>query len=127
MTVGQFAPANCPIFLSRDGGYLVVMSMTEREAVAGLRLLVAVARADGAVNVHERNALATALEGRSGLSVDQLIDDAFDLEEEIAALRHLDAKHATFRTCLALASADGAASAEERQLLDHIRRGLGIE
>ena len=102
------------------------MTMTDREALAGLRLLVAVARADGVVRDEEKEAITAALEGRAE-SLDAILEGKFDLEEEIRAISSADARVEAYRSAYALANADGSCSTEEREILEKIRAGFNLD
>jgi uncharacterized protein (DUF697 family) len=100
--------------------------MTDREALAGLRILVAVARADGVVKAEEREAIAAALEGRSE-TLDSVLEGKFDLGEELKSISSQQAKEQAYRSAYALANADGDCSEEEKKLLEQIRTGFGLD
>ncbi|NUP11329.1 MAG: hypothetical protein HOW73_35230 [Polyangiaceae bacterium] len=102
------------------------MTMTDREALAGLRVLVAVAKADGVVKNEEKEAIGAALEGRSE-TVESILETAFDLDKELAAITNQQAREQTYRSAYALANADGECSDEERRLLEKIRNGLSLD
>ena len=63
------------------------MPATENEALAGLRVLVAVAKSDGRVDADERRALDDAFSrvpNSGGADLDRLLDEAVDIDAELA-------------------------------------------
>lgn len=105
------------------------MSLNEAEAVASLRVLVSVAKADGVLHDAERKALAAALEGMDlpgDTSVESMLDAAIDLDAELARLATDEARTEAYRSAYGLAYADGDCSPEEAALLERIRGALGV-
>jgi uncharacterized protein (DUF697 family)/uncharacterized tellurite resistance protein B-like protein len=99
------------------------MSITETEALASLRILVAVAHADGTVHSDERRSLAAALEALElprGLTVDALLAEEVDIDAQLAELSGEEAREQIYRSAYFMAHADGACSSEEQKLLDRI-------
>lgn len=103
------------------------MELTDREGLAGLRLLVAVAKADGVIRDEEKEAIAAALEGQAELTLDAVLEAKFDLDEEIAAFGTIESREQAYRSAHALANADGECSPEEQQLLEKIRAGFNLD
>jgi uncharacterized protein (DUF697 family)/tellurite resistance protein len=105
------------------------MAVDEKEVLAGLRVLVCIAKADGILHEAERVALASALEGLtlpSGGDLDSLLDATIDFETELAQLQTPEAKSEAYKSAYAMAHADGDCSAEEQALLDRMRIALDI-
>ena len=99
------------------------MSMTEQEAVASLKILVAVAQADGQIHDEERNSIVAALEGITlpeGATADTLIASKIDVNAELAKLTSPDARAEIWKSAFAMANADGSCSPEEQKVLDDI-------
>ena len=99
------------------------MPISETEALASLRILVAVARADGTVHNDERKSLAAALESLElpgGMTVDRLLSEEIDVEAQLRELASEEAKEQIFRSAWFMAHADGACTKEEELLLDEI-------
>jgi len=103
------------------------MSIAEDEALATLRILVAIARADGSIHTDERKSLAAALESLGGdvalpggLATDRLLDETIDLDAELAVLTSPDAREQIYRSAYFMAFADGSCSKEEQAILDRI-------
>ena len=99
------------------------MSMTEQEAVASLKILVAVAQADGTIHDEERKSIVGALEGISlpeGTTADSLLAETIDVDAELARLTSQVARAEIWKSAFAMANADGSCSPEEQKLLDLI-------
>ncbi|MBX3206615.1 MAG: TerB family tellurite resistance protein [Labilithrix sp.] len=99
------------------------MSIAENEALASLRILVAVARADGTVHNDERKSLAAALESLElpgGASVEALLAEDVDVDAELRVLTSADAREQIYRSAYFMAYADGTCTKEEQALLDRI-------
>src|SRR5436190_18364572 len=99
------------------------MSIVEKEALASLRILVAVARADGTVHNDERKSLAAALESLElpgGVNVDSLLAENKNVEEQLALVTSAEARDQLFRSAYFIAYADGACTKEEQAILDRI-------
>jgi len=104
------------------------MSQLDREALAGLRVLIAVAKADGVIKAEEREALASALHGVPGtFKFEDLETQAFDLNDELKQFSSDEAKDRAYKSAYALAHADGECSKQESEMLELIRSGLGID
>ena len=96
------------------------MSISEAEAVAGLRILVAVAKADGTIHDDERAALTAALEGLKlpdETTVDDLLAEPVDVERVLRAVASPDARAEIYDSAYGMANADGRCTAEEKHLL----------
>lgn len=105
------------------------MAITEREAVAGLRILICVAKADGVLHEGERAALERALEGvalPAGVDLDAFLDEPANLEEQARALQSDLARERVFQSACGIAFADGECSPEELHVLELVREALGI-
>jgi uncharacterized protein (DUF697 family)/uncharacterized tellurite resistance protein B-like protein len=105
------------------------MAITETEAVAGLRILVAIAKADGTIHDEERAALSTALEGvklPAGTTVDSLLADTVDVDAELAVVKGAEARDDVYKSAYGMAYADGNCSREEQLLLYRLREAWGI-
>lgn len=90
---------------------------------ASLRVLVAVARADGRIGPGEREALEEALGGRDEV-VDALLDELLEAEIDVAAeiaVLPPAARRELYQAAFLLAHADGEASVGELMMLDLIR------
>jgi uncharacterized protein (DUF697 family)/uncharacterized tellurite resistance protein B-like protein len=111
------------------------MVATSEESIASLRLLVAVAKADGVLREEERIALEAALrdyepDGEHGvdpkLALGLLLGEDPDLDAILGAIRTEDARTQVYGAAYAVANADGACSPEEAAVLDRVRRTFAI-
>jgi uncharacterized protein (DUF697 family) len=105
------------------------MALTESEAVAGLRVLVAIAQADGTIHEAEKAELTAALEGvklPAGTTVDSLLAEKVDLDKQLAAISGADARGEIFKSAYGMAHADGQCTGDEQVLLDRIQKAWEI-
>lgn len=105
-------------------------TIAEKEALACLRVLVAIARADGTVHNDERKSLAAALESLElpgGATVDSLLAEKPDLEAELAQVTSVDAREQLYRSAYFMAYADGTCTKEEQAMLDRIADATGAD
>jgi uncharacterized protein (DUF697 family)/tellurite resistance protein len=105
--------------------------LTEDEALAGIRVLIAVAQADGKIAPAEREMLADALTHfgaklPGGVSVDAVLDQKVDVVVEGAKLRSPAAKDAVFQAAIAMATLDGTKESEQR-VLTQLRATLAFD
>jgi uncharacterized protein (DUF697 family)/uncharacterized tellurite resistance protein B-like protein len=101
------------------------MAINDAEAVAGLRILVAIAKADGTIHEAERAALTTSLEGVNlpdGVTVDSLLKEPTDVDRALGAVKSPDARDDIYKSAYGMAHADGKCSPEEQELLDKIKK-----
>ena len=101
------------------------MAHSDREVLAGVRLLVCVARADGQLTDHELAALDGAIQvlptGSAGSSLEELLASDIDFDAELVQLRSPESRKRVYDAALVLANADGAASAEELAMLERLQ------
>jgi uncharacterized protein (DUF697 family) len=107
-----------------------MLAAVERaEILASLRLLVAVAKADGHLHPEEGASLAAALEDvdiEHAPTIGELLDEDVDIDAQIALLKSKQAKTEAYRSAYSMAHADGACSDEERELLETLRQRLVV-
>jgi tellurite resistance protein len=98
------------------------MAIPEAEANACMKVLVALAKADGRVHSDELRSLTAALSGLevepSSLSV--LLEEQVDVEAELAKIVSPEGRAQTYRSAYFLAYADGECSASEQAILETI-------
>lgn len=101
---------------------LARMAISETEAVAGLRILVAMAKADGKIHADERKSLAGAIGNLQveGVTVESVLDADILVEAELVKLESDEAREQIYRSAFFLAHADGACSPEEQALLEKV-------
>lgn len=105
------------------------MALTVEHAVASLRLIVAVAKADDDLADQERAQLQAALEALplENLTVDQLLAESVDVEAQFRVLDTPEAREHAWQAMYAMAWADGQCVPLEQVVLDHAQQALGIE
>lgn len=89
-----------------------------------LRLLHAVATADGSIGAEERRALTAAAEE---LRTELEADGPVDMAAEAARIRSQEVRVATFEAAVALATVDGRCTPEEHATLERLRAALGLD
>jgi len=101
------------------------MAHSDREVLAGVRLLVCVARADGRLTDHELAALEGAVQalpaGTRGASVEELLAADIHFDAELVQLRSPEARKSVYDAALVLANVDGAASPQELAMLERLQ------
>jgi uncharacterized protein (DUF697 family)/tellurite resistance protein len=104
------------------------MQISEKEGTACLRVLVAVAKADGKVTTEETEALEAAIGALpGGGDLKGVLAETIDLDKAIADIQSQAAKDYLFESAYGLAHADGHASSEEVALLDTLKSKLGVK
>jgi len=106
------------------------MPISREESIAGLRLLVCMAKADGVLHAKERAILEATfedLELPAGIDLQWLLDEPSELAAVLKQIGSTEARDAAYAAVYALACTDGDCSDEERALLGRIREGLGID
>jgi uncharacterized protein (DUF697 family)/tellurite resistance protein len=108
------------------------MSISDAEALASLRILVAIANADGMVHSDERRSLAAAVESLGltserlgGKTIDAILAEDVDLDAQLAGLKSDEAREQIYRSAYFMAHADGACTPDETALLDRIAAATG--
>lgn len=112
----------------------------DEETLAGIKVLVALARADGKIEDDERRAIEDALEGESapehlstyrgpvaGLTADQLLAEPVDLDRTIAAITSDRVRKHVYESACAFVFVDANATVAERAILEKLRFAFGIE
>lgn len=100
------------------------MSQLDRKSLARLRLLVAVARADGRLEDAEIALIREAFD-RNTKEVDAVLEEEIDVDAEVAALEHDIERKRVYEAAFAIAYADGRASGDEVTLLRKIYDNRG--
>ncbi len=100
------------------------------EAIAGLRVLIGMAKADGVLRDEERVVLEQAFHDvqlPDGVDLQWLLDEPVDLDSVLKQLTSEHARAHAYAAAYALACADGDCSTAERDLLIRVRDTLGID
>ncbi|WP_448380993.1 hypothetical protein [Gloeomargarita sp.] len=104
------------------------MSLTPQEAIAGIKVLIFMARADGIFRAEEEQILLETCETLGlppEVSLLDLVREDIDLEAELAQITTPAAREQVYAAALALACADRNRSPEEREVLVRIRNAFG--
>lgn len=99
------------------------MLIDEDEALASLKVLMAVAKADGRLTPDEKRSLSAAVSSLQlpvSISVDDLLTKEIDVAAELAKIVSTEAKEQLFRSAHFMANADGVSAPEEKALLAQI-------
>jgi len=100
------------------------MAISEKEAVASLRLLVLVAKADGKLAAEERSALESSLQNITlpkGVTLENLLNEETNLDFQLKQIAGAEAQEACYTSAYAMAYADGECSPQEQKMLDHVK------
>ena len=101
--------------------------MADDQALAGLKVMIAVARADGSLADAEKVQLEEALRELAPMTdLTKLLAEEVDLEAELKKIVEPEVRHATYRAALLLSVADGEAHAEESKILAKVREAYGL-
>jgi uncharacterized protein (DUF697 family)/tellurite resistance protein len=105
------------------------MTISENEALASIRVLVSVARADGVVREDERKSLSAALESLrmpGDETLDSLLEQNVDLAGELRTIVSKEARAQVYRSAYFMAHSDGKCTKAEQAVLDEIERAMEI-
>jgi len=100
------------------------------EILASLRLLVAIAKADGKIHENEELALASSLEGAelpSGMTVAALLAEEIDVDAEIKRISSREVQRRTLQAASTMIHVDRDASGSERKILEQMRAAWTLE
>jgi len=105
------------------------MSISEHDSLATLQFLIAIARADGAIDPAERAALESAFAGATlpaGTTLAHLLEAPVNVPDILARVTSPEARERAFEAAFTLSKADGECSASEQALLDQARAAWDI-
>lgn len=105
------------------------MSIKEKETVAGLRLLAAVAKADGAPSIEGRSILQESLEAATlpaGVTAESLLGGSHDVEALAKEVTSQEGRDAAFSACVTMAYADRECVPAEQAVLDTIAKEWAV-
>lgn len=92
------------------------------EVLAGIKVLVAIAKADGKLHDNEAVAIRNALEGADlPITVEELLKEDVNIDAEIAKIKSTDVKRSTFQAACAMVYVDGDAAESEKDILEKLR------
>lgn len=105
------------------------MSISEKETLASVKLLVCLARADGNLAPEERAVLADALVAiplTAGTTVEAMLDGRYDADALVKEITSQAARDAAFSSCFAMAYADRVYHPAEQALLEKIEKAWAV-
>lgn len=105
------------------------MSIPEKETLAGLKLLVALAKADGSLTTQERDAFAESLDGAKlagDATAQGLLDGDHDVGALVKEVVSQEGRDAAFGACLAMAYSDRECLPQEQVILDRLEKEWAI-
>ena len=105
------------------------MYIAGTEALAGLQLLVAVAKADSPLTTDERGIIAEALEHAhlpDGITARALIESSSDIDALIAQIASQDARDVAFGACVTMANANRVCLPRQKAILDRIEHAWAV-
>ena len=100
------------------------------EVLAGIRVLVAVAKVDGRLHDNEETAIKNALAGAdlgAEVTSEALLLEAVDLDRELEKITSRDVRRFTYEAACAMVYVDGEADESERAVLEKIRGVWGVD
>jgi uncharacterized protein (DUF697 family) len=104
------------------------MEISAKEGAACLRVLVAIAKADGNVSREERDALEAALDLLPDPEeLRPFLDERTDIDRSLADITSTHAREQLWQAAYAMVHCDGVATSGEQQLLDKVRAAFEID
>lgn len=100
-----------------------MLNVPQHEALACLKVLVALMKVDGKVDPSERASLAGAIAGfemGDMVTVESLLDAEIDVDAELAHITSPDGRAQTYRSASFMVNADGRKNPAELALLEKI-------
>ena len=105
------------------------MPIPEKEALAGLKLLVVIAKSDGALSPEERTVLADALEGAKlpeSVTSQGLLDGTYDADALAGDVTSQEGRDVAFSACFTMAYAGRECLPQEQAILDRIGKAWAV-
>jgi len=105
------------------------MPINEQETVASLKLLVAMAKADGELAPEESETFAQSLGGAglpAGLTAGALLAGSYDVDQLVGEIRSTEAREAAFSACFSMAYADRKVHPAEQALLEKLEKAWTV-
>jgi len=103
--------------------------LTEKEALASLRVLACVAKADGELTAEKRASLEnvlTGLEMTATSNPKSVLDETIDLDGQLRVFTTPESRESLYQSALSMVQVAGACTPAEQKMLDHIRMTLQI-
>jgi uncharacterized protein (DUF697 family) len=105
------------------------MPIPEKEALAGLKLLVVIAKADGSLTSEERTVLAEAVEGAKlggDVTPQSLLDGNYNVDVLTGDVNSQEGRDVAFSACFAMAYASRECLPEEQTILDRVAKAWAV-
>jgi uncharacterized protein (DUF697 family) len=105
------------------------MAVISREALAGIRLMICMAKADGVLRSEERYQLEDALAGvdlPEKLTIATLLDEQNDAEKLAAEITTAEARDSVYASVFAMAYADREMAPSEAKIISMLRKAWTI-
>ena len=110
-------------------GQFVPVTISESEALASLKLLVTVAKADGAFSSSERATLEDALSHAklpAAVTAQSLLDGTYDPDALVREITSQKARDAAFGACLTMAHSQRVPSKQAQAILERIEKAWSV-
>jgi uncharacterized protein (DUF697 family)/uncharacterized tellurite resistance protein B-like protein len=99
------------------------------EILASIRVLVAIARADGTIHPNERAAVENAIGDAvlpGNVKLQTLLDENVDVAAQLARITTPEVRARTYEAACAMVYVDGDADTAEKRILEQIRSAFGL-
>ncbi|MFN0241751.1 MAG: hypothetical protein ACKVWV_02575 [Planctomycetota bacterium] len=106
-----------------------LLSLTENQAIATLRVLVRLSKSGGTIQPARRAGLERAfqrLKLPANITPSSLLDETCDLDVQLYLFRTLEARESLYRSAVAMVLTESGGTTAEQRMLDHIRTTLHI-
>jgi uncharacterized protein (DUF697 family)/tellurite resistance protein len=106
------------------------VAVSEKEALAGLRILVCVAKSDGLLHPTEREALISAfaeMKLPAGVNTEHLLTESNDFKILAKEVISREARERIYESAYGLAFADGECSPQEKEIIEYLAAAWVIE
>lgn len=107
----------------------VFAGLSEKEALAGLRVLACIAMVEGKLGADERAAFESAFAGLKvpvGVTPKGLLEEKIDLDLQLRLFTTTESRELLYQSALGMVHADGESRPEEQKILERIRGTLQI-
>lgn len=115
--------------ISKSETFFTGWTLNETEALASLRVLICIAKANGNIDPDERAALenvVSQLQIPAGSTVKSLLEEKVDLESQLRLFTSPESRDLLYQSALGFARLERHPQPEAQKILDRIRAGLQI-
>jgi len=105
------------------------VTVNEKEALACLRILTCIAKANGKIEPDERAALESSvshLKLPSGTTMNKLLDETIDLDAQLRLITTPETREIVYQSAMGMAHLDRSVQPAVQKMLEHIRSTLHI-